>query len=295
MIASTSPQKAQEFLGSSPLFSHELNGRIPCRVERFICEQVRGTLPAMSDQLIGVQFSGARVFQETSEGSQLATHASVTCIFPINQETSWHISGAIDFAAIYLQPSDKPASRAIRKLLAKFTSPTFLRDPLLGALTRQLFTCLANPAPLDNRHCNTLIDTFFSQLRYLITQDKDSTFSSSSSHINTLQKVIAYIHDNLADDLSLQTLASLSGLSETYLRTIFQQTTGTTVHQYVLNSRLKQAYDLLLHTESPISRIAEETGFNSQSHFTSSFKKVYDVPPARFRRTFKGSVEQTGN
>jgi AraC family transcriptional regulator len=51
-----------------------------------------------------------------------------------------------------------------------------------------------------------------------------------------------------------------------------------------MTQRLEAARDLLINTDLPLLQLADETGFSSQSHFTESFKKVYDVTPLQYRK-----------
>jgi AraC family transcriptional regulator len=53
---------------------------------------------------------------------------------------------------------------------------------------------------------------------------------------------------------------------------------------YITRQRIERAKRLLAETELPISEIALRTGFSSQSHFTTSFRRLAGVTPSSFRR-----------
>ncbi len=67
-------------------------------------------------------------------------------------------------------------------------------------------------------------------------------------------------------------------------RRLFQQTLGVPVHRYILAARLEQARKLLAITSQPISRIADDCGFSSQSHFTACFRAAHAITPADYRK-----------
>jgi AraC family transcriptional regulator len=58
---------------------------------------------------------------------------------------------------------------------------------------------------------------------------------------------------------------------------------GQSVHQYLLRRRVEWAAALLTGTEQPIADIAMTTGFSSQSHLTTAFRRVYSTTPAAYR------------
>jgi AraC family transcriptional regulator len=49
---------------------------------------------------------------------------------------------------------------------------------------------------------------------------------------------------------------------------------------------MERAAELLSTTDDPISQIALDVGFSSQSHFTTVFKKFNGVTPLAYRRDF---------
>lgn len=97
-----------------------------------------------------------------------------------------------------------------------------------------------------------------------------------------VQKIDAFIEDNLSVDLSLSTLARVACLSPRQLARCFKTAKGISVHQYILQRRIERAKSLLAH--QPVSRIALDLGFASPSHFSSAFHTLTGVTPSRFRQ-----------
>lgn len=91
----------------------------------------------------------------------------------------------------------------------------------------------------------------------------------------------AYLEDNHADDVSLNTLAQLVGLSPFHLARVFQQEVGMPPHAYQIQVRIAHAKRLLLQG-LPVCRVAGETGFYDLSHFTRHFKRHVGVAPGGY-------------
>ena len=98
-----------------------------------------------------------------------------------------------------------------------------------------------------------------------------------------LRNVVAYIEENLARDMTLGELAAVAGLSVTHFRSLFRESAGLPVHQYVIRRRVERAKELLAGTKLPISRIAAETGFAHQSHLARHMRRVLGVSPRALR------------
>ena len=76
-----------------------------------------------------------------------------------------------------------------------------------------------------------------------------------------IREVVDYINNNLSHNLSIEALANIACLSATQFKKNFKSQTGQTVTEYITELRMKKAQALLLHTDSPISIIAELVGY----------------------------------
>ncbi|MEI2583732.1 helix-turn-helix transcriptional regulator [Scytonema sp. PRP1] len=98
-----------------------------------------------------------------------------------------------------------------------------------------------------------------------------------------LRRVIEFIQDNLAGNLSLANIACEVGMSQYYFSRLFKQSIGVSVYQYVMQCRMERAMQLLQHNELMIADIARLVGFADQSHFTRQFKRLVGTTPLKFR------------
>jgi AraC family transcriptional regulator len=99
-----------------------------------------------------------------------------------------------------------------------------------------------------------------------------------------LKQVLSYIEDNLSEDLSLQAIADVAGLSVSHCKVLFRKTVGMPVHQYVIRRRVDRAAALLRKGDLPVSQVALETGFSHQSHLAAHMKRVLGISPRTLRK-----------
>lgn len=103
------------------------------------------------------------------------------------------------------------------------------------------------------------------------------------SQKDVVNKVIHYIENNLEKEMNLEKIAENAGYSKFHLNRIFTEETGCTIYKYLQTRRLMAAAEKLVKTETPITQIAYEAGYNSQQAFSLAFKQVYLYPPKVYR------------
>lgn len=112
------------------------------------------------------------------------------------------------------------------------------------------------------------------------------------SYHPAVQKTIDYIERNLERALTGEEIASEAGFSFFHFHRIFQRETGMTMSEYVRARRLAGAASALLHTDERVLDLALRFGFESQEAFGRAFKKIYGLPPARYRRWMGGMLHK---
>ena len=98
-----------------------------------------------------------------------------------------------------------------------------------------------------------------------------------------LDAVTDYIYAHLDDDLSLETLAHVSGFSRFHWHRIYRAVRGETTAQTVRRLRLERAAAMLRETSWPVERIARKAGFTGSEVFSRSFLRSYGTTPSQFR------------
>jgi AraC-like DNA-binding protein len=100
----------------------------------------------------------------------------------------------------------------------------------------------------------------------------------ASAALQRLNAVREFIDAHAGEDLRIETLAALAGLSRSHLTRAFSRAFGVAPHGHLNAVRLRRAQQALLQGQSIIDAAAA-SGFVDQSHFTRRFKGAFGVPP----------------
>ncbi len=102
-----------------------------------------------------------------------------------------------------------------------------------------------------------------------------------------LRKAVDIIDSYLVEEqpgrLALRFVADAVGMSYFHFSRAFKQSMGMSLTNYIAEKRIEHAKELLNRTVLPISEIALRSGFASQSHFTTSFRRMAGSTPREFR------------
>jgi len=98
-----------------------------------------------------------------------------------------------------------------------------------------------------------------------------------------LKRVVEYVDLHLSAKITLAELAAVAGLSRMHFASQFRAATNLRPHEFVLRQRVQRAEQLLKNTTTPIVEIALTTGFQTQAHFTTIFKRFVGSTPNRWR------------
>ncbi|WP_180898713.1 AraC family transcriptional regulator [Martelella soudanensis] len=94
-----------------------------------------------------------------------------------------------------------------------------------------------------------------------------------------------FIQANLTENFSLTALAELCNLSYSHFTRAFRKTAGMSPYRYVLNQRLIYAQNIILRSDLALAEVATLAGFSSQSHLTSTMRRLHCVTPAALRKS----------
>jgi AraC family transcriptional regulator len=99
-----------------------------------------------------------------------------------------------------------------------------------------------------------------------------------------LKRALDYIDGNLGEAVSLADLASAAGLTRMHFAAQFRGATGLRPHDYLLRRRIERAQTMLRYSNNSILDVALQVGFQTQAHFTSTFRRFVGEPPNAWRR-----------
>lgn len=93
-----------------------------------------------------------------------------------------------------------------------------------------------------------------------------------------------YLAEHFTDATSLEDIAGAVDCSVFHLCRVFREETGTTIHRYRHQLRLRRSLELVAEPDSDLTDVALRLGFSSHSHFTAAFRKAFRTTPSEFRR-----------
>lgn len=162
--------------------------------------------------------------------------------------------------------------------------PNFIKviEPLYYLnLFKKIASCYARKNDMENIMLQSLLLKLIYSLCEETPNFKNLNYSSFTNK-QIANKVIAYINDNLVENLSLETIAKQVSLSPNYLHNIFKKATGKTIRTYIEERRIDKSLNLLSTTNKSLTEIAVECGFSSQSYYSYVFKKRMNSTPREY-------------
>lgn len=155
-----------------------------------------------------------------------------------------------------------------------------------------MFITSKTPQPTTDFLITSYLMHFFNQFVqeqskniYLSDNQEDSTKSK-------IYQIASYIHTHLHEELSLSYLSKFFFMSPHHLSRQFKLVTHFNLVDYIHQTRVKKAQELLLNTNLKVIEIIEECGFGSLSQFNRVFNNITNTSPTAFRKANKLSNPQ---
>ena len=163
------------------------------------------------------------------------------------------------------------------------------RDAELWGLGQRLAARLCSPIPGSRLFAETLVTQIAIKLLWNYSSlPRQSHTPEEKLADPRLRRVIEYLHGSFAEEISLDGLALVAGLSPNYFLHAFRQTTGQTPHRFLTELRIVKACELLHNPYRSIVEISLAVGFSSQSHLTTVFHRFMKTTPAAYREEVLG-------
>lgn len=125
----------------------------------------------------------------------------------------------------------------------------------------------------------SLLSLLITRLSRLYQSNAGKQYMDSPS----LAKAAAYLENHYTEELSIEELASLAGLSVRHFRRLFQEIYNTSPIQYINSLRIQAAKRLLLSSDLSITDIAMHCGFANGNYFSTRFKQATGQSPYVYR------------
>jgi len=155
-----------------------------------------------------------------------------------------------------------------------------LRDLVLRLRAEVKAGCPGGPL-LGESICTKLTEELIQ--RYSIGQARPEQYKGGLSGAQ-LRRALEYIDEGLNLNLTGNGIATVAGLSKYHFGKAFKQSTGMTLHSYVLNRRIRRSRELLVRSDLPLAAVAVAAGFSNQSHLTAVFSTRIGMSPRAYRK-----------
>lgn len=102
-----------------------------------------------------------------------------------------------------------------------------------------------------------------------------------------VKDILHYISQHYSEDITLDQVSRMVELSRTYVCGMFKKEMGVNLTNYIMNYRIEKAKELLRDTNLRSYEIAEKVGFQDDSYFSRTFKKVTGRSPNAYKKEIR--------
>lgn len=231
-----------------------------------------------------------RRLENTGQIEQATIRPREFFILPAHEGMDWLRHGSSDMLMLYLRQEliDELARAASSQAQDSVALELSLgsNDPFMEQIALSLLQAVQAPETgVSNLYVDGLVNALILHLLQRQTGSVAKADSMLVADTPALRRLPEYIEAHLGENLDIASLAREAGLSPQALTRSFREVFGLTIHQYVLTRRLERAKHLLLATDTSVVNIALETGFSSQSHLSTVFRRLVGATPGQFRQS----------
>ena len=256
-------------------------------------ETAEWTTPALDNHCVIIQLGSAvtvsaRVGDQSFE-TRLCPGEIV--IIPADMPLHWRQGDSIGSETLHLYLSPSLLRMTAEEIGVDFSqisiAPQFgIKDEHIHHIAMSLHCELQDTSVIGRAYADSLAKVLAMQLVRRYSYLKDLRVNRGGMAPRKLRKAIDFINENLDQEqnVALAAVAETVQMSYFHFSRAFKQSTGVSPNVYLTEQRIDRAKKLLSETELPIADIALRTGFASQSHFTTTFRKLVWTTPKAFRQ-----------
>jgi AraC family transcriptional regulator len=127
--------------------------------------------------------------------------------------------------------------------------------------------------------------------RAALCQMHDVRPAATAAHHEAVERVISMMHDRLDEPLTLQEMSRIAYISPYHFNRIFRHITGIPPNKFLYALRLETAKRLLLTTDTSVTNVCFDVGYNSLGTFIRRFTGLVGLSPSRFRSLARHASE----
>ena len=107
-----------------------------------------------------------------------------------------------------------------------------------------------------------------------------------------IQEIREYLDENLYKSHSIRDLCKRFMINREKLQLGFHELVKSTVHAYIIRQRIERAAKQLVESDDSVKAIALDSGYKKQRSFNKTFKSIFQLTPANYRRLHRQCEEQ---
>lgn len=257
--------------------------------ERWTHGSVHGQHAALTAHVI-MTYHGVAPVLEWRDGKRRQISrgrpGSIT-IIPRGHTARWDIEGPISVSHVYLSQSrlqhsaDVVAHGRTVELLDRVGFDDPIGSRILDILALEA-TSATQPRLLVDRALDLLC------LQLIRAHSSLSTSAAAAPRRGLpdrqIRQVTEFMRAHLGEDIRLDQLAGVVGLSRFHFSTSFRQATGQTPYQWLTALRMARACELLRTPDAAVAQVALAVGYDTPSAFAATFRRQHGTSPSAFQR-----------
>ncbi|WP_424932515.1 helix-turn-helix domain-containing protein [Amaricoccus macauensis] len=226
------------------------------------------------------------IFRNDQPTHHFSHASSATAHVPLMRNQGWLLPAGSDGICSYDASLEVVFVTVDRRILEDFGCPTDVAfDAIIGdldPLVLQLSLALSDTAGAarERIYRETMQNALAAQIVQTIMPLPPLHLGMEDRR---LRRVLEYIHDNLATDLSMTVMADLAAMSPSHFARSFRKVVGMSPLQYIIATRLDMAALLLRTTRFSVSEVAWRVGYQDMSRFAMHFRRKFGATPAEYR------------
>jgi len=134
-----------------------------------------------------------------------------------------------------------------------------------------------------------MIETKFLEFLILLLRCRDGerSYGGSIDVSDRFFAVVDYMNHHLSENITLKELADVAHLEKIYFLKQFKGKMKATPMAYLRHLRIREAKQLLKHSDMNVTQISSAVGFLDVHHFSSTFKKTVGISPSDYKSSAK--------
>src|ERR1700730_6310361 len=189
---------------------------------------------------------------------------------------------------LYIDPQTVPVDPDLGFAEADLQPRLLFEDNSLWQTVLKLKALIGSAAPGDRMYAEALGGLLAHELLRLDRATPAARPASRGGLAGWQQRrVMDFMEEHLAEDVSLDVLADLVRLSPYHFLRSFKRSFGEPPHRYWTTRRIERAKALLANPRASITEVAFDVGFSGTSAFSGSFHRITGHTPTDYRRSLE--------